>query len=131
MYNRKPTPRLQEKKMSTTTIHTQEEIARNINALANAIYTEYELYTEKNVQVDSDHFNKLEEIMTIVSEIGQYIATGAEENGSMIKEYTEIYLDGTKDIVKRERERAARIAAEAAAKKAYDEAMAAALKEGN
>ncbi len=117
--------------MSTTTIHTQEEIARNINALANAIYTEYELYTEKNVQVDSDHFNKLEEIMTIVSEIGQYIATGAEENGSMIKEYTEIYLDGTKDIVKRERERAARIAAEAAAKKAYDEAMAAALKEGN
>ncbi len=114
--------------MKTQAKHTAEEIATHINDLANAIYSEYELYTEKRVPVESDYFNGLEELVTIVGSIGQYIATGEESEACAIMAYTEMFNDRTKSTEQAHRERTARKAAQAAADKAYAEAMAAALK---
>jgi len=115
--------------MNTKTEHGAEQIAKNINKLAEAIYSEYELYTEKGIAVDSDHFNHLEELMTIVSSIGNYLATAHEDEADVIASYTEMFQERTNFEVKIDRERKAHAAAEVAARKAYDATLAAALNE--
>jgi len=93
------------------TTNNSKEIATAVNQLANAIYGEYEMYAENQMPVDTDYFVALEEMMNIVSAIGELIT-----NDKLDSDDKEMYMDtlsqytiqrtiNRQDLIKQHKER--------------------------
>lgn len=106
--------------MNATATKTTRQAIDEINTLATAIQSVVEAYIDGKVPVDSETFNALEEMASLIGSVGQYIATPEDDIAGMhIEAMTDYYTRRAAEI----NTEAKKIAARKAAQAAYDAAF--------